>query len=71
MNENDVVALIKSCKKHLVTSHAVVCDNLSNMNRGAKEIVASIRRIESNERHTFKSNNDDDEKKSYERETNL
>ena len=36
MNENDVVSLIKSCKKHLVTSHSVACDNLSNMNRSAQ-----------------------------------
>ena len=30
MNENDVVVLIKSRKKYLVTSHAVVCDLLTH-----------------------------------------
>ena len=60
MNENDVVALIKSCKNHLSTSHAVVRDNLSKVNRGAKAVVESLRRIKCDECITTSSNNDND-----------
>ena len=60
MNENDVVTLIKSCKNHLSTSHGVVCDNLSKVNRGAKEVIESLRRIECSETFKLSSNNDND-----------
>ena len=61
MNLNEDVKLIKMCKNYLEMSYSLFSNDLFKFNNGSKEIIASLGRIDHNERKSWIARNVSDE----------